>query len=390
VRDRLARTPLIRFATSLKIPVICLGLLIVIVFWGTLYQKDFGLYEAQQRFFYSWVILIFGVIPFPGSRLVLWCFFVALSLTMIFKLQYTRRTIGIVIVHFGVLTFFVTAFVSFHFSQHSSLLLAEGMSSTVSSDYNDWELSAWTVGESDATHTERDVLAVDGDKLAGGGSFQLPEFGLTVDVLEYFEHCRPLASGSNPHKAQNKGGIASLQALPRQTNPQENLPGGYFRVTGTDGHQHTYLLHAADLRPAMMVHREDPVHLALRRKRYALPFPVRLIDFERRVHPGTQVPSSFSSRVEVGEGAASRSVLIYMNEPLRHKAFTFFQASFTPDEKGSVFAVVENPGRILPYVASTVTIAGLMVHFLMMLWPAIRRSGARAPAGHAVSRKAAS
>ncbi|MDA0323451.1 MAG: cytochrome c biogenesis protein ResB [Verrucomicrobia bacterium] len=388
MRDRLARTPLIRFATSLKIPVICLGLLLVIVFWGTLYQKDFGLYEAQQRFFYSWVIMIFGVIPFPGSRLVLWCFFVALSLTMIFKMQYTRRTIGLVIVHVGVLSFFVTAFVSFHFSQHSSLYLAEGMSSTVSADYRDWELSAWTMGESDETRTVRDVLAVDGDKLAGGESFQLPEFGLTVDVLEYSEHCRPLASGSNPYHAQSQAGIASLQTLPRRSNPQENTPGGYFRVTGTDGHQHTYLLHAEDPRPARMVHRENPVHLALRRKRYALPLTVRLIDFERRVHPGTQVASSFSSRVEVGEGAASRSVLIYMNEPFRHKAFTFFQSSFTPDEKGSVFAVVENPGRVLPYVSSTVTFAGLMVHFLMMLWRAIRRPGARAPSGRAVPRKA--
>lgn len=390
MRDRLARTPPVRFMTSLKIPVICLGLLIVIVFWGTLYQKNFGLYEAQQRFFYAWVIMIFDVIPFPGSRLVLWVFFVALSMTLAFKFQYTRRTVGIAIIHTGVLSFFVTAFVSFHFSRHSSLYLAEGMSSTVSADYHAWELSAWTVAQRDGSRLERDVLAIDADKFARGKNFQLPELGLRVEVLDYFDHCAALARGTNPYQAESSSGIASLQGMPRQPNPEENLPGGYFRVTAVDGHEHVYLLHAGDQRPAMIAHREIPVHLALRRKRYALPFPVRLLDFERQVHPGTQVASSFSSRVEVGEGASRRSVLIYMNEPLRYRAFTFFQASFTRDEKGSVFAVVENPGRVLPYVSSTITFGGLLVHFVMMLWPAMRRSGAKPRLGDAVPGKATS
>ena len=56
----------IDFFSSLKLTVLCLALLMVLILWGTLYQVEYGIWQAQQVFFRSWFIW-FGVLPiFPA------------------------------------------------------------------------------------------------------------------------------------------------------------------------------------------------------------------------------------------------------------------------------------------------------------------------------------
>src|SRR6266568_4638235 len=47
---------LVAFFSSLRLTVFCLGLGLVLVFWGTLAQVDLGLYKAQNEFFRSFFI----------------------------------------------------------------------------------------------------------------------------------------------------------------------------------------------------------------------------------------------------------------------------------------------------------------------------------------------
>jgi hypothetical protein len=108
----------------------------------------------------------------------------------------------------------------------------------------------------------------------------------------------------------------------------------------------------------------------------ALPFEVRLIDFEKRMHPGTDIPLSFSSRVEVVAGTDRRLAVISMNRPLRHRGYTFYQSSYGENERGgenSTFSVVRNSGRWLPYIASAMIFLGLLLHFLMRMAPALKK-----------------
>ena len=51
---------IIQFFSSLKLTVVCLGLGLVLVFWGTMAQVEMGLYQAQNEFFRS--------LLFIGSR----------------------------------------------------------------------------------------------------------------------------------------------------------------------------------------------------------------------------------------------------------------------------------------------------------------------------------
>ena len=97
-------------------------------------------------------------------------------------------------------------------------------------------------------------------------------------------------------------------------------------------------------------------HSEYRRERTYVPFNIELIDFEKIMHPGTNVAKSFSSDVNLIENDIPRRTLIKMNEPLRHKGYTFFQASFIDDSdvETTVLATVKNYGRLFPYISSII------------------------------------
>jgi hypothetical protein len=235
---------MIKFLSSPRITVACLFLLFILTFWGTIAQVQQGLYAAQDRFFNSFFFLAAGFIPFPGAQLVLWVFFVNLicSIILTFK-KYTQWVnAGLLIVHLGLILYFVAAFMIFHFSQESSVRLAEGESTNVS------------------------------------------------------------------------------------------------------------------------VSTQPPL------KHFSLPFTIRLDHFKAEFHPGTDVAKSFESLVTVTTGSLERQVRIYMNNPLRYKDYTVYQASYDTDSTGkqhSTFAVVKNFVRILPYIACFVVFFGLALHFFI-------------------------
>lgn len=75
-------------------------------------------------------------------------------------------------------------------------------------------------------------------------------------------------------------------------------------------------------------------------KVYELPFSLKLNDFIAKKYPGTEKSfSSFESKVTLIDGKEKNDHHIYMNHILDYKGFRFFQASFDPDEKGTVLSV---------------------------------------------------
>jgi cytochrome c-type biogenesis protein CcsB len=75
-------------------------------------------------------------------------------------------------------------------------------------------------------------------------------------------------------------------------------------------------------------------------KVYELPFSLKLNDFIAQKYPGTEKSfSAFESKVTLLDGNEKKDHRIYMNHILDHKGYRFFQASFDPDEKGTVLSV---------------------------------------------------
>lgn len=105
------------------------------------------------------------------------------------------------------------------------------------------------------------------------------------------------------------------------------------------------------------------MYLAYGSKQLELPFALKLNDFIAEKYPGTQnVYKSFKSKVDIVEGNDSRPYDIYMNHVLDHKGYRFFQASFDPDEKGTVLSVnYDRWGTLITYAGYMLLYLGLML-----------------------------
>jgi hypothetical protein len=109
--------------------------------------------------------------------------------------------------------------------------------------------------------------------------------------------------------------------------------------------------------------------IALRPVRYYKPYNVTLLAFNHDLYPGTDIPKNYSSKIHIHDPATGedRDILIYMNNPLRYRGETFYQASFEPGDRGTILQVVRNPASITPYVACSLVALGLITQFLMHL-----------------------
>lgn len=102
--------------------------------------------------------------------------------------------------------------------------------------------------------------------------------------------------------------------------------------------------------------------IAFGSKVYTLPFKVRLNDFIATKYPGTEKSyAAFESKVTVLDSDKNFDARIFMNNVLDHKGFRFFQASFDPDEKGTVLSVNHD------FWGTNITYAGYFMLFFAMM-----------------------
>jgi hypothetical protein len=361
-------TSMFRILISLRMVVACLAILMVLVFWGTLYQVRFGLFAAQEKFFYSWIFFQFGWMPLPGAQLVLAILFVNLTASMLFRFRFGWRQTGIIFIHLGLLLLLAGGWYTHHFGEESYLALVEGEGSNLTSDYRNWELSL-----SNSIDVEREITGFDTRGSSAGTIFRAERFGLEIKAGLYHANCRAFQGGESSNTV-NASNITSFQPERRNKDPEADVPGMTCTVRDSAGEETDLLLFGGDPIPTRIETADGPVYFQLRRKRYQLPVFIRLLEFERSYHTGSNTAKSFDSRIEVHVGDVVREVLVEMNKPFRFQGYTFFQASFEALDSGvelSQFAVTRNFGRLIPYFATGFTVVGLAVHFLMQM--AIRR-----------------
>lgn len=109
-----------------------------------------------------------------------------------------------------------------------------------------------------------------------------------------------------------------------------------------------------------------------------LPFSVALDDFEVGFDPGTMQASAYTSQVRLTDEprkVLNKPVTITMNEPMKHLAWTFYQASYdrvrdatTGRETGaykSIFQVRLDPVWGVTYAGCLIVVLGAFVQFYM-------------------------
>jgi hypothetical protein len=365
--NKFKQSTFVKTTASPKLTVICLLILVILVVWGTVYQASHGLYLAQQKFFNSWYLFLFGFIPFPGTVLVMWVLFFNLISSIIFRIGFKRAKLGNLLIHIGLVVLLIGGFFTFYYAQESVLSLQEGQGSNLSQAYHSWELAVW-----EGTGQNRDVYAVDSDDLEQDDEVIFEGLDLKIGILAYFKNSEISfdQTSSGQMNVNNSSGIRAISNKKPEKEPTRNSPGILFKISNHAA-KGSILLYGRDPRPTGLKINQKNFFFSLRKKRYFLPFYLELLDFKKKMYPGSDIARSYESQVIIRTRDFSRKVLISMNKPLRHKDFTIFQSSFFIAQNGtesSVLAVVKNSGRMFPYISSLIIFLGLLIHFLTMLF----------------------
>jgi len=95
---------------------------------------------------------------------------------------------------------------------------------------------------------------------------------------------------------------------------------------------------------------------------HTLPFTVELEKFTLTRYPGSSSPSSYESELVVRVDGQTRRERVFMNNVLDIKGYRLFQASYDPDEQGTVLSVNHDvAGRNITYTGYLLLVIGLII-----------------------------
>ncbi|MCX6904709.1 MAG: cytochrome c biogenesis protein ResB [Verrucomicrobia bacterium] len=377
--DRIVRT----FA-SLKLAVVCLALAVLLVFFGTIFQVDEGLYNVQARYFRSLLIYwspqgaSWKIPVFPGGYLIGAVLLINLVTSFAERVRQVRGRVGLLMTHAGMILLVVGQFATDLLSVESHMRLVQGEPKNFSEAGRDSELAIIETTDKDSDQ----VFPVPERWLARENEIKLPELPFVVRVKKYYENSSLARRGSEekslpPAATQGLGPEISLQPAPPVVKMDErNLPAAVLELVTLKGSLGTWLvaLGLDQLQPVTVEGRTFT--LQLRSTRYYKPYSLTLLKFTFDKYPGSEIPKNFASRVrlERPDPGESREALIYMNSPLRYAGETYYQSGYDEqDPRVTILQVVRNPSWLTPYFSCLLVGLGLSIHFLSQLFGFVKQ-----------------
>jgi hypothetical protein len=379
---------------SLQLTVVLFSLAMGLVFFGTVAQVDYGIWTVVDKYFWSWIVWVpfdifnkFGQVffdfpkegppwkgsfPFPGGKLLGGAMLLNLLAAHLVRFRITWKRSGILLIHSGLILLFVGEFITREFAIEQVMSINQGESVNYTQDSRHYELAFMT-----KTATGQRDTVIPENRLTPGSRITHEDLPVDVEVVQYMKNANylePTPSRQNPATA---GSGLKMIAEPMKeesgvsTEQREDIPAAYVTLyrKGTNESLGTFLVSrlltyqgVSEVVPGT----DGKVTMALRNRRYYKPFSLHLIEFRHDKYIGTDLPKNFSSRVVLldPEQNIEREVVISMNQPLRHRGETFYQADFDKrTEKTTHLQVVRNPGWLLPYISCAVMTLGMLVHF---------------------------
>src|ERR1019366_5521412 len=156
----------IRFLTSIRLTVSLLVLGLVLVFWGTIAQVHLGLYQVQNEFFRSMVVFwtpkgtAWRIPVFPGGYLIGGLLMLNLFAAHLRYYKSSRKKIGIVMIHLGIVLLLAGQFLTDFLSTESTMHIRTGSSVNFSESTGDYELAVIDVTGKDSDK----VVAIPSDQ----------------------------------------------------------------------------------------------------------------------------------------------------------------------------------------------------------------------------------
>lgn len=382
---------LLKFFSSLQLTVVLLTLSLVLIFFGTLDQVEYGIWETQKRYFESFFVtwsypiqapagthLQWLKLPLPGGYLLGGFLLVNLLAAHTTRFKLTWKKSGLFCIHFGLILLLISELLTDIVSEESQMAIDEGGQINYSETVLENELVFIDRSESDydTVHT------ISTDWLKKGKRTAIPNSDLSVRAIHYYPNAKiarsPQTSEAGPlnRTLANKGIVEriDLQVIEQPVDYSQdaiNTATAFIEILdASDKSLGVWLVsNVIDERfpPQIIQTDSQNLELALRFKRYYHPFTVELVDFTHEKYPGTEIPYNFSSEVFVNDLNQNKKqkALIYMNHPLRYGGLTFYQASFANEDTTSILQVVKNPGWLLPYISVLLMGLGMCFQFGM-------------------------
>lgn len=393
------RSSLYDFFSSIKLTLFLLTSSVLLIFFGTLDQVQFGIFFAQQKYFehvlvvwqypLQWVggsSLQWFYLPLPGGYLLGPMLIINLAFAHFRYFRPSLRKIGIPFIHAGIVLLLVGQLWTQLRQQEYFLWIGEGERQDFVESFNHDEFVLIDRSPSDAdTVYSWDTGIIE----KAGAELQHPDLPFTVEVLWFSRNAaifpRSQAGPDQfPQMPFDRGigadqDLVALAQRPTFADGERNATSAIVRLSEGQTPVGTWLV-SNIFRQSLPMQTPFPRQtftyggktweIALRFKRAYLPAEIELLEFRHDRYPGTQIPFNFSSDVRIHEPGTiqGREALIYMNHPLRYAGLTFYQASFADNDTKSMFQVVRNPARWVPYTASAVTTAGLLLQFIVSLY----------------------
>ena len=357
---------LLRFFAKPRLFAYSLLWLMVILIAGTVAEKNFGLYRAEQIYFSSYIIWLWNIIPLPGLLTVTIFIFIGLIARLALE-QWRWKNLGTIVIHIGAALLLFGGFVTLIVSRESVMVIPQGETRDYSEDLRHVELAVTDLHDTKAVNetvfSEQDVAT---------GNFKNANLPFTIELVSW---CRNCALVRLPHAVTDgqPHGVAInfvLKNSPYAAEDENNRAGLTFRLHGTPDKDGLYaVFQDMPIREIVTVNNRQ-YYIDIRKRRYPLPFAIQLEQFKEELYPGTSKPRSYQSQIIVNDNGVVWPSLIQMNEPLRYKGYTFYQSSFMEgDGKGTttVLTVVKNSGRLFPYISGIVIAIGFAIHLVQRL-----------------------
>ncbi len=385
----------LKVVTSYRLAAVILVLLTFLTLLGTLNQIDESIYHTQKKYFESaFVVDKVGWFPvfLPGGYLLMSILFVIMLCGTLVKMRRNWKAVGLHIVHFGILFLIVSAAVTMHFAEEGNMALRPGMEGDEVLSFHYWQMEIIPVDE-EGNASEAFVIPFSQLRNIGWNGqrkFTSEELPFDLVINRFARNSFPIAADTPKAKGRDEGEVISGYKLRREPLAEEserNLAGAYVEFVPKNGGESQEAIIFAHLGGNLSARTAYPLEVdgqtfavQIARERFRVPYTLRVEQFIFDKYAGVATAKNYQSNVTKIEAGEEETHIIKMNEPLRHRGFTFFQASFGPsadapeDELYPVFQVVRNPSDHWPQVSMWIVMFGLFFHLVVKLVQYLNKS----------------
>ena len=380
----------VEFLGSFGLAAILLVMLMVLTYFGTVEQEFKSTHQVVKEYFSSFYVVHMWngkfPIPWPGAMVLLPLLFVNLLVGGLWRMRKGTTTIGVFIVHLGIVVMLVGSYIEHQMKTEGFLPLREGETGRTFYSSTEQELA---VEELRAGKTRTFLMPQETfEHTEDGGTSRIdhPELPFTLVLSHFAPNNEIRVAKPDDPKDRIVGGrvLLPVARFTKEQKERENKvdrPGLILEIQGDDGKEPRRAI-VSLMRPFLMGTDSAQYRIGLRRKQWDLPFDVRLNRFIHEFHPGTRIPRRFSSFVTQYVDGEERDIEITMNEPLRSGEYVLYQSSYDAPQTSkihqSVFQVVRNPSDRVPLISCIIIMVGLLIHFLQKLRRYLKSQAARA------------